>query len=157
GVAVVVAVTEIGQGTATAVQRTIKSMGADNLLVQPGSAASGGVSFGSNSIMTLTEADARALANECPAVMYVAPIVRARAQLVYGNKNWVPVYIYGTTADFLKVREWEDLDAGEVFTKRDVDGGAKVCMLGQTIVRELFGNESPVGKEIRVQNVALKV
>src|SRR5947209_2073293 len=113
GVAVVVAVTEIGQGTATAVQRTIKNMGADNLLIQPGAAASGGVSFGSNSVMTLTPQDAKALERECPAIMSVAPLVRARAQLVYGNKNWVPVYIYGTTPDFLKVREWEDLDAGE--------------------------------------------
>src|SRR5947207_5968136 len=131
GVAVVVAVTEIGQGTATAVASTIKSMGADNLLVQPGSASSGGVSFGNNSVMTLTPQDADAIARECPAVLGVAPIVRARAQVVYGNKNWVPVYIYGTSPDFLEVREWTDLDEGEAFSKKDVTQRAKVCVLGQ--------------------------
>jgi ABC-type antimicrobial peptide transport system permease subunit len=157
GVAVVVAVTEIGQGTATAVQRTIKSMGADNLLIQPGSASSGGVSFGNNSITTLTPQDAEAIAHECPAVLSVAPIVRARPQVVYGNKNWVPLYVYGTSPEFLEVREWEDFEAGEAFSKKDVTARAKVCVLGATIVRELFGKEDPVGKEVRVQNVALKV
>jgi ABC-type antimicrobial peptide transport system permease subunit len=127
------------------------------LLVQPGTASSGGVSFGSGTIMTLTPEDAKAISRECPAVISVAPVVRARTQVVYGNKNWVPLYIYGTTPDFLKVRDWQDLDLGEAFTDRDVLGGAKVCLLGQTLVRELFGNESPLGKEVRVQNVNFKV
>jgi ABC-type antimicrobial peptide transport system permease subunit len=87
----------------------------------------------------------------------VAPIVRARAQVVYGNRNWVPVYIYGTTPQFLEVRDWQELDEGEPFSERDVNNGTRVCLLGQTIVRELFGDESPVGKEVRVQNVSLRV
>ena len=78
GIAAVIAMMEIGQGSSTAVQRTIQSMGADNLLVQPGTATSGGVSFGSGSVMTLTPQDAEALARECPAVSSVAPVVRAR-------------------------------------------------------------------------------
>src|SRR2546430_1126352 len=97
GVAAVIAMTEIGQGASTAIQQTIKSMGADNLLVQPGTAASGGVSFGSGSVMPLTPQDAETISRECPAVAAVAPVVRARAQVIYGNKNWVPLYIYGTT------------------------------------------------------------
>ncbi len=157
GVAAVIAMVEIGQGASTAVQRTIKSMGANNLLIQPGTASSGGVSFGSGSVVTLTPQDAEAIARECPAVAGVAPVVRARTQVVYGNRNWVPVYMYGTTPSFLDVREWEGLEEGEPFSDRDVRNGSKVCLLGQTLVRELFGDESPVGHEVRVQNVSFKV
>jgi ABC-type antimicrobial peptide transport system permease subunit len=157
GVAAVIAMMEIGQGSATAVQRTITSMGANNLLIQPGTAASGGVSFGSGTIVTLTPQDADDILEKCPAVDGVAPIVRVRTQLVYGNRNWVPLYLYGTTPSFLEVRDWENLDEGSCFSDRDVRNGSKVCLLGQTIVRELFGSESPVGKEIRVQNVTFKV
>src|SRR5205085_1563214 len=157
GVAAVIAMMEIGKGSSTAVQQTIKSMGANNLLVQPGTASSGGVSFGSGTIVTLTPQDAEAISRDCPAVSGVAPIVRARAQVVYGNKNWVPIYLYGTTPSFLDVRDWEQLEEGQPFTDRDVRNGNMVCLLGQTIVRELFGDESPLNKEIRVQNVSLKV
>src|SRR5437588_44902 len=158
GVAAVIAMMEIGKGSSTAVQQTIASMGANNLLIQPGTASSGGVSFGSGSIVTLTPQDADAIARECrPAVTAVAPLVRARTQVVYGNRNWVPTYIYGTTPSFLEVRDWEQMDEGESFTDRDVLGGTKVCLLGQTLVRELFQGESPVGKEVRVQNVSFRV
>jgi len=157
GIAAVIAMMEIGQGSSSAVQATIQSMGADNLLVQPGTAASGGVSFGSGSVVTLTPQDAEAIARECPAVGAVAPVVRARTQVVYGNKNWVPVYIYGTTPSFLEVRDWQDLVQGDAFTDRDVRNSSKVCVIGQTLVRELFGDVSPIGKEVRVQNVAFKV
>jgi ABC-type antimicrobial peptide transport system permease subunit len=156
GVAAVIAMTEIGQGSNKAVANTIKSMGADNLLIQSGAASSGGATFGSGSVLTLTPDDARAIARECSAVEAVAPIVRARTTVVYGNKNWVPVYIYGTTPEFLDVREWE-LVEGEPFSQRDVEGAARVCMIGQTLVRELFADESPVGREVRLNNVMLRV
>lgn len=155
GVSAVIAMTEIGQGTTTAVQRTIKSMGANNLLIQSGTATSAGVSFGSGSVVTMTSDDADAIRRDCPAVESVAPIVRARTQVVYGNRNWVPLYIYGTTPDFLTVREWEMLEEGEPFGERDVLN--QVCMLGLTVVRELFPNESPLGKEVRINNVPFKV
>jgi ABC-type antimicrobial peptide transport system permease subunit len=158
GVAAVIAMMDIGQGSSSAVKQTIASMGANNLLVQPGTASSGGVSFGSGSIITLTPQDGEAILHECrPAVSAVAPVVRVRTQVVYGNRNWVPMYIYGTTPAFLEVRDWEELEEGEPFTERDVVGGTKVCVLGQTLVRELFQGESPVGKEVRVQNVSFRV
>src|SRR5437764_3343878 len=157
GVAAVITMMEIGKGSATAVRQTIASMGANNLLVQPGTASSGGVTFGSGSVITLTPQDAEAIVRECPAVDGVAPVVRVRTQVVYGNRNWVPMYIYGTTPSFLEVRDWEELEEGEPFTDRDVLGATKVCLLGQTLVRELFGRESPVGKEVRVQNVSFRV
>jgi ABC-type antimicrobial peptide transport system permease subunit len=157
GVAAVIAMMEIGQGSSTAIRKTIASMGANNLLIQPGTASSGGVSFGSGSITTLTPQDAEAIQRECPAVRVVAPVVRARTQVVYGNRNWVPLYIYGTTAGFLDVRDWTDLSDGEAFTDRDVRNASKVCLIGQTLVRELFQNRSPIGEEVRVQNVSFRV
>src|SRR5438876_5390490 len=110
GVAAVIAMMEIGKGSSTAVKQTIASMGANNLLVMPGTASSGGVSFGSGSIVTLTPQDAEAILRECPAVDAIAPVVRARTQVVYGSRNWVPMYIYGTTPSFLEVRDWQQLD-----------------------------------------------
>ena len=156
GVAAVIAMMEIGRGSSSAIQRTIASMGANNLLVLPGTASSGGVSFGSGSVMTLTPQDAEAIASECPGVEATAPIVRARTQVIYGNRNWVPMYIYGTTPDYLRVREWS-LTEGEPFTDRDVRNANKVCLLGQRLVRELFEGRSPLGAEVRVQNVSFKV
>src|SRR5262249_48595905 len=144
-------------GSSSAIKQTIASMGANNLLVQPGTAASGGVSLGVGSIVTLTPQDAETILRDCPAVSEVAPIVRVRTQVVYGNRNWVPPYIYGTTPSFLEVRDWQMLDEGDSFTERDVRNGNKVCLLGQTLVRELFAGESPLGKEVRVQNVAFRV
>jgi ABC-type antimicrobial peptide transport system permease subunit len=132
-------------------------MGANNLLIFPGTAASGGISFGAGSNLTLTAEDAEAIAAEIPAVLGAAPIVRARTQLVYGSRNWVPSSIYGTTPDFLVVRDWDDFAEGVMFTARDVRNGSKVCVIGKTIVRELFQGESPLGKEIRVQNVTFRV
>src|SRR5262249_5443751 len=157
GVAAVIAMVEIGQGSSSAVKQTIASMGANIVMVQPGTATSGGVSFGSGSVLTLTPQDGDAIRRECPAVVDIAPVVRARVQIVYGNKNWVPMYIYGTTPSLLDVRDWTDLQEGEIFTDQDVRSSSKVCLVGTTIKRELFQNESPVGKEIRVQNVIFRV
>jgi ABC-type antimicrobial peptide transport system permease subunit len=157
GVGAVITMMEIGKGSSSAVQQTIASMGANNLLIMPGTASSGGVTFGGGSVVTLTPQDADAILRECPAVDAVAPVVRCRTQVVYGNRNWVPSFIYGTTPAFLDVRDWQEMDEGDPFTDRDVHGASKVCLLGQTVVRELFGNESPVGKEVRVQNVTFRV
>jgi ABC-type antimicrobial peptide transport system permease subunit len=157
GVGAVIAMMEIGNGSSIAVQRTIASMGANNLMILPGTAASGGVSFGAGSVMTLTPQDADALAQNASAVGSVAPVVRARTQVVYGNHNWVPMAIYGTTPAYLQVRDWTTLAEGEAFTEREVRNASKVCLIGATLVRELFGGDSPVGKEIRIQNVAFTV
>ncbi|MCK9375944.1 MAG: ABC transporter permease [Syntrophobacterales bacterium] len=156
GVAAVIAMMEIGSGSANAIQQTIASMGANNMLILPGTASSGGISFGAGSVMSLTPQDGEAIMAECPAVRGVAPIVRARTQVIYGNRNWVPAFIYGTTPAFLDVREWP-LAEGDPFTVRDVRNASKVCLLGQTLVRELFQGESPIGKEVRIQNVTFRV
>ncbi len=154
GVAAVIAMVEIGQGASTAVQQTILSMGANNILIMPGTATSGGVSFGGGSGVNLTPADVDALSmpDRCPAVEAVAPLVRARTQVVYGNKNWVPIYIYGTTPAYLDIRDWEDLTEGNPFTIYDVNGMREVCLIGSTVARELFEGESPVGQQVRINN-----
>jgi ABC-type antimicrobial peptide transport system permease subunit len=156
GVGAVIAMVEIGQGSKRAVAESIQSLGANNLLVMPGQAASGGVSFGGGSAPTLTPDDAEAIAREVPAASAVAPVVRARTQVVAGNKNWVPLYIYGTSAEFLAVRDWEVQD-GRAFTAQEVSGSAGVCLIGTTVARELFGEESPVGQTIRVNTTPMRV
>ncbi|MFA7348878.1 MAG: ABC transporter permease, partial [Desulfurivibrionaceae bacterium] len=157
GVGAVIAMMEIGAGASAALKKTIASMGANVLVVRPGTASSGGVSFGAGSTTTLTPEDCQAILRECPAVRNATPMVRARTQVVYGNRNWVPNAIYGTTPAYLDVQDWSILAEGEPFRDRDVLNGNRVCILGQSLVRELFDNESPVGKEIRIKNIAFRV
>jgi ABC-type antimicrobial peptide transport system permease subunit len=157
GVGAVIAMMEIGTGSSAALAKTIASMGANVLVIRPGAASSGGVTFGAGTATTLTPEDSEAILRDCPAVKNAAPMVRARTQIVYGGRNWIPTYIYGTTIAYLDVRNWGALAAGEPFSDRDVMNGNKVCILGQTLVRELFEGESPIGKEVRIQNVAFRV
>jgi ABC-type antimicrobial peptide transport system permease subunit len=157
GIAAVIAMMEIGNGASAAIQKSFISMGSNMIMIQPGTAASGGVSFGAGSVMTLTPQDCDALTQQCPAVQYAAPIVQARTQIVYGSKNWVPFFIVGSTPSYLNIRNWTELAQGEIFTERDVRNANKVCLIGNTIARELFEGVSPVGKEIRIKNVSFKV
>ena len=156
GVAAVIAMMEIGQGSSAAIQKTIATMGANVLNIRPGAASSGGVTFGSGSTTTLTPEDADAIAQNVPAVRAVAPLVHTRTQVVYGNRNWVPTFIYGSTPAYLSVQDWTISD-GAPFTDRDVLNANRVCILGQTLVRELFQGEPPLGKEIRIKNVSFRV
>ena len=156
GIAAVIAIMEIGQGSSSAIQARIASMGANTLMVFPGQAASGGISWGVGSVMSLTPLDAEIIAKECPDAAYVAPTVRGRGQVIYGNRNWVPMQVSGTTPEFMHIREWA-VSEGDFFTDRDVRNSSKVCVIGQTLKRELFGDEAPIGKELRVQNVSFRV
>jgi ABC-type antimicrobial peptide transport system permease subunit len=156
GVGAVIAMMEIGAGSSSAIQKSISTMGANVLDLSPGAASSGGVTFGSGSTTTLTPEDCEAILRECPAVRDVAPLVHTRTQVIYGNRNWVPTFIYGTTAAYLNVQNWT-IDEGEPFTDRDVLNGNRVCLLGQTLVRELLQGETPVGKDIRIKNVSFRV
>jgi len=157
GVGAVIAMMEIGAGSSAALKKTIASMGANVLVIRPGTASSGGVSFGAGSTTTLTPEDSQAILRECPAISNATPMVRARVQVVYGNRNWVPNAIYGTTPAYLDVQDWSILAEGEPFSDRDVLNGNRVCILGKTLVREIFDGASPVGKEIRIKNIAFKV
>ena len=156
GIGAVIAMLEIGSGSSAAVQKGIASMGANVILVMPGTVTSGGASSGTGSSMTLSAQDADAILARCPAVGSIAPVVRTRAQVVSGGRNWVPNSIYGSTAKFLEIRAWS-LAEGEVFTDGDVLNSNRVCLVGQTIVRELFEGRSPLGEEVRVRNVAFRI
>ena len=157
GVASLIAIAEIGKGSWVAIRQILTKMGVDNVLVKAGSASRNGVSLGSGSVKTLTPEDAEAILRECPAVDRLAPIVNARGQVVRGNRNWNPSSFVGTTPDYLAVRDWDELAEGEVFTEVEVRDAATVCVLGQTLVRELFPDESPVGQEVLVAGVPLRV
>ncbi len=156
GVAAVIAMMEIGRGSSVSIQKTIANMGANNLLILPGAAASGGVSHGSGSILTLTPEDVEAIAHQIQSVRAVAPAVRARTQVVYGNRNWMPNEVTGTSPAYLDVREWTVAE-GEPFSDQELRNASKVCLLGKTVVRELFQEESPLEKEVRINNVPFRV
>jgi ABC-type antimicrobial peptide transport system permease subunit len=156
GIAAVIAMMEIGNGVSELNAKKIASLGANNLNVNPGQAASGGISWGTGSVTTLTPEDSDAIDRDCPAVLASAPTVRANALIVYGNKNWNPMEITGTTPSYLDVRQWP-IEEGATFTDQDVRNMAKVCLIGQTIKRELFGSEDPVGKDIRLGSVTMRV
>ncbi|MBL9161810.1 MAG: ATP-binding cassette domain-containing protein [Planctomycetaceae bacterium] len=157
GVGAVIAMVEISQGSRTSIMQTMASMGANTIMVRSGAAASGGISFGSGTLLTLTPGDADEIELEASAVAATAPVVQIQGQVVYGNRNWIPMNVMGTTAPYLTIRDWEQMDEGEMFTDRDVRNANKVCVIGQTLVKELFDGQSPIGEDLRVKNVSLRV
>ena len=157
GVGSLLAISEIGKGAWTAIRALLAKTGVNNIVIQAGAASRNGVSLGSGSVKTLTPEDAESILHECPSVDSVAPLVFSRRQVVRGNRNWVPSNFIGTTPGYLRVREWKDLAQGQSFTERDVRDVAMVCLLGETVARELFDKQSPVGEEVYVNDVPLRV
>jgi putative ABC transport system permease protein len=148
GVAAVILMLAVGQGVQKKVQDSISSMGANLFIILSGSTTSGGARMGFGASPTLTLADSQALM-ELPGIADVAPAQPGTAQMVYGNSNWSTT-VMGTTAGFLNVRDWS-LTAGYPFTDSDVRSATRVVLLGQTVVSNLFGDEDPVGKTLRIR------
>ncbi|QOJ21903.1 MAG: ABC transporter permease [Gammaproteobacteria bacterium] len=149
GVAAVVLMLSIGQGARTKINETIAAMGSNLFLVVPGATSSGGFSFGSGSVRTLTINDAYAIA-ELPSVSATAPVTTGTVQLNYAAKNWSTI-ITGTTPNYFAVGNWK-MDAGTAFTESDLRSAARVVVLGSVTAKNLFGDEEPIGKAIRITN-----
>jgi len=155
GVGAVIAMISIGEGAKRGIEDRFASMGTNLLFVSPGSQNQRGVHGGWGSMTTLKEDDALAIARECPAVMYVSPSVSARAQTVYGNKNW-NTSISGTGDRYPEVRNW-DVEFGTYFDEAMVKSAAKVCVLGADVKTNLFEDEDAIGKVIRIKKIPFKV
>lgn len=155
GVGAVITMLAVGTGARQRIGEQIASIGSNLIMVVPGSTTAGGVRMGAGTQPTMTLGDAEAIQKECPSVLYVAPVHSGVAQVVYGNQNW-STGITGTTMNMLYVRDWP-LSAGRLFTEEEVRSAAKVCLLGQTVVDNLFGGINPVGQIIRIKKTPFTV
>ncbi|MGO9604855.1 MAG: ABC transporter permease [Candidatus Binataceae bacterium] len=156
GVAAVIAMVAVGDGARASVQEQIQSLGTNLIVILPGATTSNGVRAGNGSNSTLTVGDADAIRKEARSVSLVSYMDRQVSQVESGNRNW-STSVSGTTADYLKIRDWP-VEQGRPFTDDEVKSASPVCLLGRTVVNNLFGeDQNPVGAEIRVKNFPLRV
>jgi putative ABC transport system permease protein len=155
GVGAVIAMLAVGTGASERISQQIASIGSNLIIILPGSTTSGGLRMGMGSQPTLTKDDADAIQKECSAVQDVAPVLNGAAQIVYGNQNW-STGVYGTTPSMLNIRDWP-LASGRPFTEQDVRSATKVCLLGQTVVENLFGSIDPIGQGVRIKKIPFTV
>ena len=155
GVGAVVAMIAVGSGAKQRIDEQIASMGSNLLMIESGSSTSGGSHMGAGTTATLTVGDAKAIETEIPEVKNVAPMIRGTAQVVYGNQNW-STGITGTSPEMIEIRGWT-LSSGRPFTEQELDGAAKVCVLGKTVADNLFGGIDPVGQIVRIKKIPFTV
>jgi putative ABC transport system permease protein len=159
GVGAVIAMIGVGKGAQTRVEEQVRSLGSNVMVLWPASTNTGGVRSGVGGIQTMTEDDAIAIANEVPEVLYAAPTHRGSGQVVYGNQNWW-AGVFGVTNEFFDVREW-GLAAGRGFEANELASSGKVIILGQTVARQLFGEDTPfeemIDRVVRLRRVPLTV
>ena len=156
GVASVITMLAIGQGSKKSIQSQISEMGSNMIMIQPGADIRGGVRQDASAMETLKLADYEAVKNETRYVSAVSPTVNSSGQLIYGAKNY-PSSVYGINEDYLSIRKYS-IEEGDMFTEQDILSSAKVCVIGKTIVDNLFtGGESPVSKVIRFNKIPFKV
>ncbi len=155
GVGAVIAVVSIGQGAQYMVQQGIQAMGTNVVFIAAGSGRPGGIRVGYGGVKTLTIDDMKAILREIPLIKEAAPSVNSRRQVIYGNQNW-STSVTGTTPNFFEIRNWS-IQAGSVFSDEEVDLAANVCVIGTTVARNLFLDENPVGKTMRIGNLPFRV
>jgi putative ABC transport system permease protein len=156
GVGAVIAMMAIGAGAKARVEQAFAAMGTNLLIIQQGSSSQGGVKGGFGSQPTLTWDDFAAIRDELPSVKMAAPTLRATLAVISEDQNWT-TSVTGTSADYFDIRNWP-LDLGANFTQQDLDGGAKVVVLGATVVEKLFGsNSDPVGMTLRIGSIPFQI
>ena len=155
GVAAVIIMLAIGAGANKQVQSNMESMGSNLLTIRSATAKTGGVSMGMGSKPTLSVKDADAIKRTAKGVESVAPVMSSAKQVMYGNQNWSTT-VYGITTSYLYVKNYE-MDLGRPINRDDDNNASKVCLIGKTIERELFGDVNPIDKTIRVGNVPFRV
>ena len=156
GIASVITMLAIGQGTKRSIQSNISEMGSNMIMISPGADMRGGVRQDASSMETLKLADYEAIKEGCTYVKAVSPMVQSAGQFIYGNNN-TPSSVYGVNQDYLEIRQLTVSD-GEMFTDADIKTSAKVCVLGQTVVDNLFGEGvDPIGKVIRFKSIPFRV
>ncbi|MFH1135704.1 MAG: ABC transporter permease [Pseudomonadota bacterium] len=155
GVAAVIIMVSVGAGAEAEVSRIIGSLGANLIVVLPGSVTSGGARMGRGALPTITEDDAAAIAAEVWSVQTTAPYVRGTAQVVFGNQNW-NTQVIGMTPEYLDARDW-GLFEGRVFSPDEMKGAAKVALLGKSAADNIFPGQSPLGQMIRVARTPFEI
>jgi len=155
GVGAVIAMVAIGSGAQARVAEQLQALGANMIFVFPGSTTSGGLRAGAGSSISLTEEDAWTIQRDVQGVVAAAPTMRGSGQLVWGNLNWSTM-IVGVTPEYFDARDWPTT-SGRVFAQEDVDGAAKVAILGQTVAQSLFGDTDPIGQTVRVKKLLCTV
>ncbi len=156
GVASVITMLAIGQGSKKSIQAEISEMGSNMIMIQPGGDIRGGVRQEASSMETLKLQDYQNIVDETRYVAAVSPSVNSSGQVIYGANN-APTTIYGISPDYMEIRRYK-VEDGEMFTEQDIAVAAKVCVVGKTVVDNLFpGGENPVGKVIRFQKLPFKI
>jgi len=156
GVAAVIAMVAIGQGSKQSIQDRLSSMGSNMITIRPNPRVAAGARLDATNARTLKEEDVKALQNQAQYISAVSPVVNSRGQVIHGALNWSSS-IQGVAPQYLDIRKWP-LKSGIVFTDDDVKSAAKVCLLGQTVVKNIFDNgEDPVGQIIRFKSIPLLV
>lgn len=155
GVASVIAMLAIGEGSKESIKKNISSMGANLITIRPGAGMMGGVRSDPSSMQTLTLNDYKTLKTQTHYIKNISPIVNGSGQSIAGSNNW-PTTIYGASPEYLSIRDWS-VEKGSMFTEDDIESYAKVAVIGKTVQENLFPNEDPIGKMIRFKNIPFKV
>jgi putative ABC transport system permease protein len=155
GVAAVIIMMSIGQGSKESIRAELSTMGTNLLTIRPGADMRGGVRQDPSAMQTLKMADYERILREKRFVTKVSPEVTASGQAIYGNNNTTSS-MYGESIDYIDIRQWT-IDEGECFTEEDVKKASKVCLIGATVVKELFGSTDPIGKTIRFKSIPMRV
>ena len=156
GVAAVITMLAIGQGSKKSIQAQISEMGSNMIMIHPGGERRGGVRLSADDMETLKIEDLEDIRSQASFVTYVSPAVNSSGQAIYGANN-TPTTVYGVNRDYLDIRRYK-VEEGEAFTDRDIQTAAKVCLVGKSVVDELFPDgQNPVGKVIRFGTIPLRI